>query len=149
MVSSRILITYSKDVGHNNTNLCLIPIPETLYIYGLVLERRNSSALALELRLSCTNPLIYSLASFGQEFCFAACCCSLQKKIWNLSDRSIILPKFIYDKEGKLARPTQILTVRVRGPALILKTVVGLYFNSVNCITQCCLYIVWIIACCI
>ena len=29
---------------------------------GLVQERRNSSALALELRLSCTNPLIlYSL----------------------------------------------------------------------------------------
>ena len=31
---------------------------------------------------------------------------------------------FIYDKEGKLAGPTQILPVNVRGPALILKTVV-------------------------
>ena len=30
---------------------------------------------------------------------------------------------FIYDKEGKLAGPTQILPVNVRGPALILKTV--------------------------
>ena len=30
------------------------------YINGLVQERRNSSALALELRLSCTNPSIYS-----------------------------------------------------------------------------------------
>ena len=29
-------------------------------IYGLVQERRNSSALAMELRLSCTNPLTYS-----------------------------------------------------------------------------------------
>ena len=29
---------------------------------------------------------------------------------------------FIYDKEGKLAGPTQILPVSVRGPALILKT---------------------------
>ena len=29
---------------------------------------------------------------------------------------------FIYDKEGKLAGPTQILPVNVRGPALILKT---------------------------
>ena len=47
---------------------------------------------------------------------------SLQNKIWNLPDRSTILPKFIYDKEGKLAGPTQILPVRVRGPALILKT---------------------------
>ena len=29
------------------------------YIYGLVQERCHSSALAMELRLSCTNPLIY------------------------------------------------------------------------------------------
>ena len=29
------------------------------YIDGLVQERRNSSALAMEFRLSCTNPLIY------------------------------------------------------------------------------------------
>ena len=28
------------------------------YIHGLVQERRNSSALAMELRLSCSNPLI-------------------------------------------------------------------------------------------
>ena len=47
---------------------------------------------------------------------------SLHNKIWNLPDRSTIFPKFIYDKEGKLAGPTQILPVRVRGPALILKT---------------------------
>ena len=47
---------------------------------------------------------------------------SLQNKIWNLPDRSTILPKFIYDKEGKFAGPTQISPVRVRGPALILKT---------------------------
>ena len=48
---------------------------------------------------------------------------SLQNKIWILLDRSTILAKFIYDKEGKLAGPNQILPVRVRGPALILKTV--------------------------
>ena len=47
---------------------------------------------------------------------------SLQNKIWNLSGRSTILPKFIYDKEGKLAGPTQILPVMVRSPTLILKT---------------------------
>ena len=29
-----------------------------MYIDGLVQERRNSSALAMELHLSCTNPLI-------------------------------------------------------------------------------------------
>ena len=49
---------------------------------------------------------------------------SLQNKIWNLPDRNTILPKFIYDKEGELAGPTQILPVRVRDPALILKTVI-------------------------
>ena len=30
-----------------------------LFIDGLVQERRNSSALAVKLRLSCTNPSIY------------------------------------------------------------------------------------------
>ena len=34
---------------------------------------------------------------------------SRQNKIWNLPDWRTILPKFIYDKEGKLAGPTQIL----------------------------------------
>ena len=29
------------------------------HIDGLVQERRNSSALAMELRLSCTNPSVY------------------------------------------------------------------------------------------
>ena len=37
---------------------------------GLVQERRNSSALAMELRLSCTNPSIQSTASlqYGSIF---------------------------------------------------------------------------------
>ena len=49
---------------------------------------------------------------------------SLQNKIWNLPDLSTILPKFIYmfDKERKLARRTQIFPIRIRGPALILNT---------------------------
>ena len=34
------------------------------YIDGLVLEKRNSIANALELRLYCTNPLIYHLHCF-------------------------------------------------------------------------------------
>ena len=32
----------------------------SIYINGLVRKRRNSSALAMELRLSCTNPSIYA-----------------------------------------------------------------------------------------
>ena len=35
----------------------------------------------------------------------------------------------MYDKEEKFAGPTQILPVRVRGPALILKTDVYLKFE--------------------
>ena len=31
-----------------------------MHIDGLVQERRNSSALAMELRLACTNPSIYA-----------------------------------------------------------------------------------------
>ena len=37
---------------------------ETLDINGLVKERRNSIANALELRLSCTNPWICKLAKY-------------------------------------------------------------------------------------
>ena len=47
---------------------------------------------------------------------------SLQNKIWIFPKLSKILPKFIYDKERKLAGLTQILPVRVRGSTLILKT---------------------------
>ena len=48
---------------------------------------------------------------------------SLQNKIWNFPEQFCQnLYIFIYDKEGKLAGPTQILPVNVRGPALILKT---------------------------
>ena len=47
---------------------------------------------------------------------------SLQNKICNLPDWSTIFPKFIFGKEGKLAGPTQVLPVRARGSALILKT---------------------------
>ena len=47
---------------------------------------------------------------------------SLQNKVWNLPDRSTILPRFIYGKEGKPVRPTPFLPVSVRGMALILNT---------------------------
>ena len=36
---------------------------------GLVQERRNSSALAMELRLSCTNPSIYGAATNCHQVC--------------------------------------------------------------------------------
>ena len=46
-------------VCNNNANRCTIlgnDDNETVYIDGLVQERRNSSAIAIELRLSYTNP---------------------------------------------------------------------------------------------
>ena len=42
--------------GHNNYG----------YRDGLVQERRNSSALAMELQLSCTNPLTYTCTCFDK-----------------------------------------------------------------------------------
>ena len=46
------------------------------HIGGLVQERRNSSALAMELRLSCTNPQIYvSSAIFGSGSGLSPVCC--------------------------------------------------------------------------
>ena len=40
----------------------------SLQIYGLVQEKRNSSALAMELHLSCTNPPIYELDKTPLKF---------------------------------------------------------------------------------
>ena len=40
-----------------------------LDIDGLVQERRNSSALAMELHLSCINPSIYDLYSLANKIC--------------------------------------------------------------------------------
>ena len=40
---------------------------QELYIDGLVQERRNSSALAMELRLPCTNPPIFKSSTPGQD----------------------------------------------------------------------------------
>ena len=45
-------------------------------IDGLVQERRNSSALAMELRLSCTNPLTFGLMIHAYALIFGP------RKIW-------------------------------------------------------------------
>ena len=42
-----------------------------MHIDGLVQERRNSSALAVELRLSCTKPSIVLMAN---KICFVVLC---------------------------------------------------------------------------
>ena len=44
----------------------------SVYFDGLVQERRNSRALAMELRLSCTNPSIYSV--YVEISCFVIVC---------------------------------------------------------------------------
>ena len=53
----------SKTKMTNNVILLILsPVPKDFYqlnIDGLVKDRRNSSALAMELRLTCTDPLIY------------------------------------------------------------------------------------------
>ena len=52
--------------NHNKTQQsanCEYNSWDVLYIDGLVQERRNSSAIAMELRLSCTNPSILCIES--------------------------------------------------------------------------------------
>ena len=43
-----------------------VKMQQGLHIDGLVQERCNSSALAMELRLSCTNPSIYQLTEIDE-----------------------------------------------------------------------------------
>ena len=71
---------------------------------------------------------------------------SLQNKICNLPDWSIISPKFIFAKEGKLAGQAQVLPVRARGSALILKTAgnIKLYLRLLSFINRDIVQLVWI-----
>ena len=48
-------------VDHGPVDVSIQMTSSYFYIDGLVQERRNPSALAIELRLPCTNPLIYFL----------------------------------------------------------------------------------------
>ena len=99
--------------------------------YGFVCQKKNT--------LICwffkTTDKFHSkiLNSFMTYIC--AYMHSLQNKIWNLPDRSTILPKFIYGK-GKPTRLTPVLPVRVRGPALILKTICIYLFWSTDVLTK-------------
>ena len=51
-----------SDISTHRCDICIFiryTMQTYLYIDGLLQERRNSSALAMKLRLSCTNPSIY------------------------------------------------------------------------------------------
>ena len=56
MKLARVCLQGSRVHGQN-AGFAISPF----YIDGLVQEWRNSSALAMELRLSCINPLIYAV----------------------------------------------------------------------------------------
>ena len=60
----RFLTIISRSIEGMGTNSaccwCILATFKTDYIEGLVQESRNSSALAMELRLSCTKPSIYN-----------------------------------------------------------------------------------------
>ena len=60
------LITWSHNALHFTQNALDLWV-STLYIYGLVQERRNSSALAMELRLSCSDPSISRLGNHTSQ----------------------------------------------------------------------------------
>ena len=64
-------IVLARICGHGEGSAHIGVVSHQWYILenninGLVQERRNSSALAMELRLSCTNPLIYSTNTRSQ-----------------------------------------------------------------------------------
>ena len=60
-----LLMHWDHMVTMIRTSMKLCSIIWSLHIDGLVQERRNSSALAMELRLSCTNPLISAIHISG------------------------------------------------------------------------------------
>ena len=89
---------------------------------GLVQERRNSSALAMELRLCCTNPSIYFKQHLAMTFCVKVLLLSLSE-LWlnaiNMIQRYIkfILLRFLsygpmHPRNGTTSRVSILLSVR-------------------------------------
>ena len=79
--------------------------PTSHHIHGLVQERRNSSALAMELRFSCTNPSIYAWHElWNHDGRYYICnrndetkmALYMQEKFWNHNG---IVNVFIYGQE--------------------------------------------------
>ena len=66
------------------------------YVDGLVQERRNSSALAMELRLSCSNPLMYDsyVAGLVQKTSNSSVCKQCLKMHWRCNSQGIIWHSF-------------------------------------------------------
>ena len=71
-----IILVVSIDPGNDLVQSRCKPSPEPVMtkfpmscdnIYRLVQERRNSSVLVMELRLSCTDPLTWGLTHSGQD----------------------------------------------------------------------------------
>ena len=100
----------------NHENICLVTefINTSHHIYqSWHFINHHTTAMGL-MKTDCNHVTLLTMVTY-------ICVGSLQNKIWNLPDRSTILAKYIYDKEGKLARPNQILPVRVRRRELIFE----------------------------
>ena len=68
------------------------------YIAGLVQERRNSSALAMDLRLFCTNLSIYFMCTAGTAKCYPGMC-DHGETFWLVSENDetqLIIKDFFY-----------------------------------------------------
>ena len=63
-LESEIWNKFMKKIEPVTQSKYIISFCSLCYIDGLVQERRNSSALAMELRMSCTNPSIYAIYIF-------------------------------------------------------------------------------------
>ena len=80
-----------------------------IHIDGLVQERYNSSALAMELCLSCDNPLIYP-KNYAHSLCFVVFCCG-----WKLNDFTHIIhhSHFHYKDVIMVAMVSQITSLAI------------------------------------
>ena len=71
LLSVKLVISMRKIANNKVSNDTLVECfwgaPSPVHIDGLVQERRNSSALAMKLRLSCSNPSIYEQLKKTQQ----------------------------------------------------------------------------------
>ena len=84
---------------------------KSLHIEGLVQERRNSSALAMELRFYCTNPMICDWCCFSSmsfsirlHFQYKDCLSMYMCRDFHYKDKTVKRPSYLYNENPKQVR---------------------------------------------
>ena len=102
-------------------------------IDGLVQERRNSSALEMELRLSCTYPSIFALPNLGETW-QVSMLCNLDsfRACWSrytLRKKIVIVSQKMYDISLRINVPNRHIGITRNGHEFIQERVLSVFVH--------------------